>query len=144
MKIANIGGSSRRDIVLAPAEYAGSSYRISWFEAPADARAAWPERVVTSSEAVVHGLALADFDRNGRTDIASAEMHQGSDPDAVRVWLQGSAGTFAAQSLSGQGSHNIAAADLDGDGRVDLFGANHSSAQAADGARAKIWRNRLP
>ena len=130
--------------MLSPAEYAGGTYRISWFEAPANARAIWPERVVTSVETVVHGLALADFDRNGRTDIASAEMQQGADPDAVRVWLQGSDGSFAAQPLSTQGSHSIVAADLDGDGRSDVFGANHNTAQASDGAKLKIWRNRLP
>jgi hypothetical protein len=145
VKVGNVGGSSRPDIVLSPSEYAGGSHRISWFEAPSNARAIWPERVVASGvETVVHALVLADFDRNGRTDLALAEMHQGADPDNVRVLLQSSSGTFASTAFSSLGSHILVGADLNADGRVDLFGANHNTGQAADRARAKIWLNRLP
>jgi len=144
VKVANVGGSSRPDIVLSPSEYAKGSYRLSWFEAPANPRAIWPERVVESgNESVVHGLVLADFDRNGRTDLAVAEMHQGADPDLVRVLLQGATGAFSSTPLSSLGSHILVAADLDADGRVDLFGANHNTSQAADGAKAKVWLNRI-
>jgi hypothetical protein len=144
VKIGNIGGSSRPDIVVSPAESAGGSYRLSWFEAPTNAKATWPERIVESGvENVVHALALADFDRNGRTDLAVAEMHQGADPDRVRVLLQSTGGAFTSVVLSSLGSHSIVYADLDRDGRLDLFGANHNTAQSADGARAKIWLNRL-
>ena len=142
VKVANLGGSSRPDIVLAPAEPAGASYRLSWFEAPANPKGLWPEHILESGiETVVHGLALADFDRNGRIDVAFAEMHQGADPDRVRVFLQGTNGVFSGQGLSSAGSHNLAAADLDGDGDADLFGANWSTT-APDGAAAKIWLNR--
>lgn len=60
-----------------------------WFEAPADPRASpWREhRLADPIEAVVHSLAAADFDRDGRMDIAFAEMHQGADPDEVGVFL---------------------------------------------------------
>lgn len=143
VKVGNVGGSSRPDIVLTPAEAAGASYRVSWFEAPADPEAIWPEHVLLDSvESVVHSLALADFDRNGRTDVAIAAMHQGADPDLVRVLLQDAADTFSSTTVSSLGSHNLAAGDVDGDGRVDLFGANHNSGQAPDGAQAKLWLNR--
>ncbi|MBS1216631.1 MAG: repeat protein [Proteobacteria bacterium] len=143
VKVGDVGGSSRPDIVLTPAEAAGGSYRVSWFEAPADPEATWPEHVLLDSvESVVHSLALADFDRNGRTDVALTAMHQGADPDLVRVLLQDAADTFSSTTVSSQGSHNLAAGDIDGDGRVDLFGANHNSGQAPDGAQAKLWLNR--
>jgi len=143
VQVANIGGSSRSDIVLAPAEASGSTYRLSWFEAPTDPRTIWPERVLESDiETVVHGLALADFDRNGRTDVAFAEMHQGADPDRVLVLFQRSNGTFSGAYVSSVGSHNIVAADLDGDDKVDLFGANWNTASAPDGANPRIWLNR--
>jgi hypothetical protein len=144
VKVADVGGSSRPDIVLSPSEYAKGSYRVSWFEAPSNPRSTWPERVIVSGvETVVHGLALADFDRNGRTDVAVAAMHQGADPDLVRVLLQGSNGAFSSTQLSSLGSHILVAADLDADGRMDLFGANHNTAQSADHAKAKIWLNRI-
>ncbi len=144
VQVANIGGSSRPDIVLAPSEAAGSTYRLSWFEAPADPKTIWPERVLESNiETVVHGLALADFDRNGRTDVAFAEMHQGADPDRVRVLLQNSSGAFSGIAVSSVGSHDIVAADLDGDGDADLFGANWNTASARDGAKPRIWLNHM-
>jgi hypothetical protein len=144
VKAADIGGSSRPDIVLAPAEASGTAYRLSWFEAPSDARTIWPERVLESSiETVAHGLALADFDRNGRTDVAFAEMDQGADPDRVRVLLQSVSGAFSGVAVSSVGSHNLVAGDLDGDGDPDLFGANWNTANAPDAAKARIWMNRM-
>ena len=49
VKVGDVGGSSRPDIVLTPAEAAGGSYRVSWFEAPADPEATWPEHVLLDS-----------------------------------------------------------------------------------------------
>jgi hypothetical protein len=145
VQVANLGGSARPDILLTPAEAAGQRYRISWFEAPANARNVWPERILVNDvEAVVHGLAVADFDRDGRNDFAYAEMDQGADPDLVMLNLQRSAGFWTAFQIATGASHNIEAADLDGDGRIDLFGANWDTSQAPDSADAKIWLNRMP
>jgi hypothetical protein len=143
VRVADIGGSSRPDIVLTPSEAAGASYRIAWFEAPSNPRAIWPERVlVPSQEAVVHGLALADFDRDGRVDVAYAEMHQGANPDSIRLLSNFGSG-WGMRTIGEGASHNIEAADLDGDGRADLFGANWNTSQAADRAAPKVWLNRL-
>ena len=91
---------------------------------------------------MVHALVIADFDRDGRSDVALAEMHQGADPDRVRVLFQKSAGAFTNEDIWDEGSHALAAGDLDGDGRPELFGANWNSAEAPDGAPARIWWNR--
>jgi hypothetical protein len=127
VELADINGNGRLDIVLTPAELAGQTYKIAWYEAPADPRAEWTEHVVVDKiEAVVHALALGDFNRNGRVDIAYAQMHQGTDPDEVVIMLNRGAGkAWHKQVLSTRGSHDILAVDIDGDGNLDLIGANH-------------------
>ena len=57
--VADFNGDRQPDVALAPSELAGQWHRISWFEAPADARAGpWREHVLADPmEAVVHSLA---------------------------------------------------------------------------------------
>ena len=137
--VADINGDKRPDVVLTPAELKGQTYRIAWYEMPADLRTTnWPEHVIAASiECVVHSLALADFDLDGDVDVATAEMHQGQDPDEVCVWINdGNGSRWQKQVLSTRGSHDILAVDIDGDGDMDLLGANH-----ADTHPLELWRN---
>jgi hypothetical protein len=142
VELADINGNGKPDIVLAPAELAGQTYKIAWYEAPDDPRGEWTEHIVVPDiEAVVHGLALGDFNRDGRVDIAYAEMHQGADPDEVVVLLNRGAGTaWQKQLLSTRGSHDIVAADLSGNGAPDILGANHGGPHHP----VEWWRNTTP
>jgi hypothetical protein len=73
-------------------------------------------------------------------DLAIAEMHQGEDPDEVVVLLNGEKGeTWRRQVLSTDGSHDIVLGDVDHDGDLDIFGANHSGASHP----LELWRNDL-
>jgi hypothetical protein len=125
--VGDFNGDGRPDIALAPSELAKQEYKISWWEAPADPKGgAWREHVVAQPvECVVHGIQGADIDLDGRMDIVFAEMHQGADPDEVGVYLN-RGGKWEKQVIATTGSHDIHAADLDGDGDIDLFGANWS------------------
>jgi hypothetical protein len=127
--VADFNGDARPDVALAPSELAGQHYRLSWFEAPEDPRVgSWREhRLADPIEAVVHSLAATDFDRDGRMDIAFAEMHQGADPDEVGMFLNRGAGhPWEKIVVSTTGSHGLQTLDVDGDGAPDVFGANWS------------------
>jgi hypothetical protein len=127
VELADISGNGKLDIVLTPAELAGQTYKIAWYKAPDDPRREWTEHVIIPKiEAVIHALVMGDFNRDGRIDIAYAEMHQGTDPDEVVVLLNRGAGAaWQRQLLSTRGSHDIVAADFSGNGGLDIVGANH-------------------
>lgn len=138
--VADFNGDGRPDVALAPSELAGQQYRLSWFEAPADPRASpWREHVLADPiEAVVHSLAVADFDRDGRMDIAFAEMHQGADPDEVGLFLnRGPGHPWEKVVVSTTASHGLQTLDADGDGAPDLFGANWSGPLQS----VQLWHN---
>lgn len=137
----DVNGDGRVDIVLAPSEPAGERYRLSWFEAPANVRTAraWAEHVVDADiETVHHFVGVADMDNDGAIDIVSAEMYQGGDPDEVKIYRNlGKGQRWRKQVLGTMGSHSMRLADLDGDGDIELFGANWSGEEQA----VHLWMN---
>ncbi len=124
--VADINGDGRRDIVLAPAEHAGERYRIAWFEAPKDPARPWTEHAVDGDvEAVHHFVGAADMNGDGAADIVAAEMHQGEDPDEIKIYINRGQGLdWSKRVIAITGSHSMRLADVDGDGDMDLFGAN--------------------
>jgi phosphodiesterase/alkaline phosphatase D-like protein len=125
--LADVNGDGRPDIILEPAEPVGSTYRASWFEAPADPRQpGWSEHIIESNiETDHHFVGAADFNNDGLMDIASAEQTTGSYPHQVMVFLNAGGGlTWKKEVFDSAGSHNDRIADIFGDGNMDIFGAN--------------------
>lgn len=134
----DFNGDGRIDLVLSPSELAGTHYRISWFEAPADPTQMWQEHVVVPDiETVVHSIAAADLNRDGRTDLVYAEMTQGVDPDEVVILFNQGKNEWTPKVISRGGSHSMRIVDVDGDGDIDIFGANWN------GNAVKAWLNEL-
>lgn len=122
----DINADGAVDIILSPAEPAGQTYRISWFEAPGEGGNSWLEHIVDDGvETDHHFVGAGDFDGDNDTDIFSAEMNQGSDPDEVKVYLNdGDNETWTKVVVGESGSHSLQVADFDGDQRAEIFGAN--------------------
>jgi hypothetical protein len=134
----DINGDGRLDIVLSPSEKAGGVYRISWFEAPHHPRKSqWKEHVVEANvETVYHFIGTADFDKDGRQDIATAAMQQGKSPE-ISVYLNGGKGKkWVKDVVAATSSHSMRIVDVDGDGLPDLYGANWRGQRVVE-----LWRN---
>jgi len=95
---------------------------------------------------VIHGhsLQIADIDGDGNLDIFCAEMRQWSSnkddhPDAkMWVFFGDGEGRFRKMEMaSGYGNHETKAADLDGDGDIDLLNKPYTW----DTPRLDIWLN---
>ena len=141
VQIADINNDSRPDIVLSPSELGGQSYKMSWFEAPADPKMDnWTEHVIVEPiECVIHGLATADMNGDGMIDVVSSEMHQGADPDEVAVFINKANGSaWTKQVISTKGSHLIRAVDIGNDGDIDIIGANWSGPYQP----VELWENK--
>ena len=138
VKVGDLNKDGRTDIVLSPSELQGGTYRIAWYEAPADPKGRWTEHVIDSSvETVVHGLAVVDMSNDGELDVVAASMQQGKAPQEVRVYINGGKGLkWTKQVVATTGSHNIRVADLRNDGRFSIFGANWDKSKRVD-----LWEN---
>jgi hypothetical protein len=141
VQIADINNDSRPDIVLSPSELGGQSYKMSWFEAPADPKMDnWTEHIIVKPiECVIHGLVTADMNGDGMIDVVSSEMHQGADPDEVAVFINKANGSaWTKQVISTKGSHLIRAVDIGNDGDIDIIGANWSGPYQP----VELWENK--
>lgn len=95
---------------------------------PAQAQApTFAATMVYQAGSGTQGLATADFNGDGRLDLATAN----SIGNSISVLLQaGAAGTFAAQATYSTGGDfcvRLAVGDLNGDGRPDLVTVNQTS-----------------
>lgn len=137
--VGDLNGDGRPDIALAPSERAGSRYRMAWFAAPRDpGSGAWTEQVVARSvEAVIHFAGAADFDDDGRVDLVTAAMKQGTSPDIAVYRNEGEGARWTRHVVAPTSSHSMRIVDVDGDGRPDLYGANWRGDRIV-----RLWRNR--
>lgn len=136
----DLSGNGRVDILLSPAEGSG---HLSWFEAPIVPRSPdWIEHVLEPVYDHAHGVGVADMDGDGHLDIVVAKMHQATAPQEVAIYLNpGDASDWSKHVVATSGSHNIALFDVDGDGRIDIFGANWNNSSSTKGA-LELWLNR--
>lgn len=124
VKVADMNGDGRMDVALTRSE---GPHRLSWFECPADpASGPWQEHVVDDDVDYAHSLVVCDLNGDGKPDLVTAEMHQ-SARKRVMVYLNaGDATKWERHVLATTGSHNLCVADIRGEGRLAIVGANWS------------------
>lgn len=138
IRARDINGDGRLDIVVTEERYPGKEPdgNVYWFEQPADPTSLyWPRHRVYTGYSV-NNLDVADFDRDGDQDIVTAE-HKGPDLKLLLFENDGR-GKFTERVLDqGRESHlGTQAADLDGDGDLDLVSIGWDQSRFLH-----LWRN---
>ncbi len=128
--IADVNGDGLNDVISAK----GHDYGVVWFEQGRQGReTTWTRHIIDDSFSQAHCMAWEDFDGDGRPEIVTGKRyrgHSGSDPGAdepvclMRYWWDMEEEKFIRQVISrGEGvgaGMQIRAADLNGDGRLDM------------------------
>jgi hypothetical protein len=136
VEIGDIDGDGNLDVAVSSEEGANG---VVWYCNPGgDANQAWRQNVIIARKSGwegLHSLQLADFDRDGDLDVLTAEMHnRGEARVAVCDNADGRGASWKVHIISKVGTHNARAADLDGDGDIDVAGKNFKGDQ-----RPRIW-----
>jgi len=135
VKAADMNGNGRLDVILTRSE---GPHRMSWFESPPEPREGiWLEHVIETSIDFAHSLVVCDMDGDGKPDIVTAEMHQSKQKRVMVYFNRGGGLEWERQIVATTGSHNVCVADIDGDGRPDIVGANWSGKYQP----VEMWRN---
>ena len=120
----------------------GNSQGIVWYDPPADPTLPWTQHSVDAAfNGSLARIAAADFDRDGRTDVAVAS--NGASELRLYLWRPDDGGWWMAQTImSGYGGlTDIEAADLDGDNRPDLITTTDTYEYGTQQDRVSWWRN---
>lgn len=137
---ADLNGDGRLDVLMAPMYGTGG---LVWFEAPRDPRhGAWARHVIDPTIQFVHqgSLQAADFNGDGRPDIAFAEQEQSQTKRVGVFYSLGKSGlTWQRQILTDKGGHNLKVGRIGHDRLPSILSANHGFFGAPN--PVELWRN---
>jgi len=132
MLLCDVNGDKLPDVITSNAH----GYGIFWYEqSRAEGKVTWKQHLIDDSWSQAHSLALADINGDGTPDLVTGKRfmaHNGSDPDEFGklgvYWYElqrGANPKWSKHVISfdrGIGSGvNLCAADLDGDGDIDVI-----------------------
>lgn len=125
--IVDLDRDGDNDVVMTDADAGGPNRRAHWFENRDGKGGSWVRHPIASDKGDLHTLAVADFDNDGDADVFSGEGPLGNTgPGEKRRWFiwenaDGRGGSWREHMiLEGPRCHEGVAADVDGDGDVDI------------------------
>jgi hypothetical protein len=118
---ADVDGDGDIDLMSA----SGGDNKIAWYENTAGDGSDWTEHVITTSADSAYSVYAADVDGDGDIDLMSA-----SEFDDKIAWYENTAGDGSAWTehvitTSADSARSVYAADVDGDGDIDLMSASY-------------------
>ena len=145
--LADIDGDGRMDIVQSECDM--PTARVVWFRNVHGDGSKWQRNLLPDDRTPgdFHSLAVADFDLDGDPDVYVDEMEHLHVPKGregrigMIVWenLDGKGGRWAKRMIvTGLGGHQAQAADLDGDGDVDIVTRPYTAHHNANGGRMHV------
>ena len=124
-KIVDMDKDGDNDIVITECDT--PVCRAAWFENADGKGGRWVMHLIAEKKGDLHSLCVADFDNDGDLDVFSCEGPLGgSGPGKTWQWyvwenLDGKGGAFKEHIvLQGKEGHEAVAADVDGDGDIDI------------------------
>jgi len=135
VKVGDINNDGKLEVALTKTE---EVHRISWFEVPSNPEDRWIEHVIDNAVDCAHSLAIHDMDGDGNLDIITAEQHYSAEKRVMIYYNRGNGLEWEQQVIGNTGSHSLCIADIDGDGRPDIMGANWTGAYQP----VEVWLNR--
>lgn len=135
--VGDVTGEGRNDVVMTNAFYfdPATDYKLFVYPRQANGSLGAPVAYATQQTYNCEGgaVAVADFNGDGRQDVAIAESGCG-----IELMTQDAGGQLVSTGfLASSESHAMRVADLDGDGRVDIVGAGWGTNQVA------VWKQNL-
>jgi hypothetical protein len=125
--VMDVDGDGDADIIMVDADIEAGKGRVHWFENADGKGGRWDRHAVADSKGDLHSLAVADFDGDGDMDIFSGEGPLGgAGPGGKHRWyvwenVDGKGGRWTEHVvLEGDRCHEAVAADVDGDGDIDI------------------------
>jgi gliding motility-associated-like protein len=134
---ADIDGDGDLDIVSA------SNGTIDWYENNGASDPSWSVRTIDANTNIAHSVYAADMDGDGDMDIVSASMG-----DNTIAWYENDGASIPSWTATNidtnsSGAHSVHAADMDGDGDMDIVSASYANNTIAwyenDGASDPTW-----
>jgi hypothetical protein len=124
--------SGRMDVVVVQNEGEGNfSDGLYWYQN--EGNGVFQQHLLDASYQAVHQIDIADMNNDGTQDIVVGEQEQadmgpnlnGPPGGRLAIFYNDGNGNFTQQVISNFGIQNQVVGDVDGNGYLDIFGANH-------------------